>query len=57
MTTEEAAKTLGVSTRRVRTMIAAGELWAKKVGRNWYVSASSVNYRGGLMVLKCSLSK
>ncbi len=37
-TTSEAAAELGVSSTRVRAMIAAGRLKAAKFGRDWLIS-------------------
>ena len=43
--TNEAGKRLGVSDRRVRAMIAAGILPAKRQGRGLVVPESAVEYR------------
>ena len=37
MTTKQAAEALGVSVRRVRAMIEAGQLPAEKFGRDWMI--------------------
>jgi len=37
LTTAQAAERLGVSPRRVRAMIASGQLLADKPGRDWLV--------------------
>lgn len=37
MTTSEAAARLGVTQARIRQMILAGQLRAKKVGRDWAI--------------------
>ena len=41
LTTDEAAKRLGVSSRRVRALIAEGDLQATQVGRSHLVEAES----------------
>lgn len=40
--TEVAAARLGISTRRIRAMIATGVLPATKLGRDWVVDESEV---------------
>ena len=42
MTVADAAGVLGMSTRRVRALCAAGRLVGRRVGRDWAVSAVSV---------------
>ena len=42
LTTAEAAKRLGVSSSRIRQMVASGELRAEKEGRDLFVSSISV---------------
>lgn len=42
LTTREAAKQLGVSTRRVRQYIEDGRLKAKKAGRDYLISSRSL---------------
>ncbi len=42
LTTAEAAKALGVSVRRVRAIVQAGQLKAKKAGRDWLISKASL---------------
>jgi excisionase family DNA binding protein len=37
MNTAEAAKRLGLSIRRVQTMIQRGQIVAKKLGRDWVI--------------------
>lgn len=38
LTTTQAAERLGISTRRVRALISAGQLPAKRIGRDWLIS-------------------
>ena len=46
MTTQMAALRLGVSTTRVRKLLATGKLLGHKHGRDWQVNAASVtDYR------------
>ncbi|GAB2518688.1 hypothetical protein GCM10027064_15450 [Microbacterium petrolearium] len=45
VTTEEAAKRLGVSTRRVVDMLTSKQLAGQKVHRSWLVSAAAVDER------------
>ena len=42
LTTEQAARELGVSTRRVRQYIEEGRLKAKKAGRDYLISSRSL---------------
>lgn len=42
LTTAQAAKELGVSTRRVRQYIEEGRLKAKKAGRDYLISSRSL---------------
>jgi len=41
-TTEQAAKILCVSTRRVQAMITAGRLRAEKLGRDWIIPRAAL---------------
>ncbi len=50
VSTTDAAKLLGVSPRRVRALIDAGELKAQRVGRAWLVDESSVRNRADSVV-------
>jgi excisionase family DNA binding protein len=43
LTTAEAAKKLGLTVRAVQKMIQAGRLQAKLVGRDYIISAASLN--------------
>jgi excisionase family DNA binding protein len=43
MTTQIAANSLGVSTARVRKLLATGKLLGHKHGRDWQVNAASVD--------------
>lgn len=46
MTTQSAALRLGVSTARVRKLLATGKLLGHKHGRDWQINAASVaDYR------------
>ena len=45
ITTTEAAALLGVTPQRVRALIKAGILEAEKWGRDWQISAESVEKR------------
>lgn len=52
LSTDEAAKELGVTRRRVQAMIAAGQIKAKRVGRDWVMTRAAldpvrVRRRGG----------
>ena len=38
----EAAKTSGFTTRHLRYLAEKGELWARKLGRNWFTTASAI---------------
>lgn len=40
LTTTEAADLMGITPRRVRALISAGRLPAKKVGRDWQIRRS-----------------
>lgn len=42
LTVEQAAESLGVSARRVRALITSGKLSAEKVGRDWLMTAESL---------------
>lgn len=42
LTTEQAARELGVSTRRVRQYIEEGRLKAKKIGRDYIINSRSL---------------
>jgi excisionase family DNA binding protein len=42
LTVEQAADELGVTTRRVRALIAAERLPARKIGRDWLVQRSDL---------------
>lgn len=43
ITTNEAARRLGVGPRRLRYLIAGGRLKAQKIGRDWLVEEASVD--------------
>jgi excisionase family DNA binding protein len=43
LTTAEAAKKLGLTVRAVQKMIESGRLHAKRVGRDYIISAASLN--------------
>lgn len=45
MRTKEAAKLLGVTERRIRALIKARLLKARKLGRDWYIDRASVEDR------------
>lgn len=46
MTTQMAANSLGVSTTRVRKLLATGKLLGHKHGRDWQVNSASIaDYR------------
>jgi len=45
MRTKEAAETLQVSERRVRALIKARLIKARKIGRDWYIDKASVEDR------------
>lgn len=47
ISTQEAARRLGVSTRRVVALIGAGDLAAERMGRVWLVDEASVEARAG----------
>lgn len=51
ISTADAAKLLGVSPRRVRALIDAGDLRAQRVGRAWLVDEASVRNRANSAVL------
>jgi excisionase family DNA binding protein len=38
----EAAELSGFTTRHLRYLASSGELWAKKLGRNWLTTAQAV---------------
>lgn len=38
----EAAELSGFTTRHLRHLAAEGELWARKLGRNWFTTAHAV---------------
>jgi len=42
MTTTEAAAKLGVSDARIRQLILAGKLKAKKIGRDWHITETQL---------------
>lgn len=42
MTTEQAAVALGITTRRVRMLIAEGVLQATKEGRDWHITQEAI---------------
>jgi len=42
ITLEEAAKLSGFTTRHLRHLANRGELWARKLGRNWFTTAQAV---------------
>lgn len=52
ITTTEAAALLGVTPQRVRALIKAGMLEAEKWGRDWQISAESVERRKKAMEQK-----
>jgi excisionase family DNA binding protein len=52
ITTTEAAALLGVTPQRVRALIKAGILEAEKWGRDWQISAESVEIRRKAMEQK-----
>lgn len=43
MTVKDAAKMLGLTPRRIRQLIASGDLTAEKLGRDWFVLRDSVD--------------
>jgi excisionase family DNA binding protein len=43
ISTNEAAKELGVTTIRVRALISAGRLPAQKIGRDWIICRSDLD--------------
>lgn len=43
LTTGEAARLLGVTARRVQTLINAGRLPATKVGRDWLIARADLD--------------
>ncbi len=47
MTTAEAASILGVTPTRIRAMIAAGRLKAKRVGRDWLITRAELGIDEG----------
>lgn len=52
LTTAEAARELGVTEQRIRQLAAAGEIKAEKWGRDWQISAESVEIRRKTMEQK-----
>ena len=42
ITLEEAAKISGFTTRHLRKLASSGDIWAKKLGHNWFTTAKSV---------------
>ena len=43
ITTEQAAESLGVSTRRVLQFITTGRLRARKIGRDWLIDPRNLD--------------
>ncbi len=39
---QEAAELSGFTTRHLRLLATSGEIWAKKLGRNWFTTAQTV---------------
>ncbi len=39
---EEAAELSGLSSRHLRNLASKGEIWAKKLGRNWFTTEQAV---------------
>jgi len=39
---EDAAKLSGLSSRHLRNLASKGEIWAKKLGRNWFTTEQAV---------------
>ena len=52
LTTQEAARKLGVTEQRIRQLAAAGEIKAEKWGRDWMVDTESVERRKKAMEQK-----
>ena len=45
ITLSEAAELCGYTVRHVRHLAVTGEIWAKKLGRNWFTTARAIqNY-------------
>ena len=42
ITLEEAAEISGFTTRHLRTLARNGNIWARKLGRNWFTTAQAV---------------
>jgi excisionase family DNA binding protein len=42
ITLSEAAELSGFTTRHLRYLAVNGEIWAKKLGRNWFTTAQAV---------------
>jgi hypothetical protein len=42
ITLSEAAEISGFTTRHLRLLAENGQLWAKKLGRNWFTTAQAV---------------
>jgi excisionase family DNA binding protein len=42
LSTSQAATELGISTRRVQTLIASGRLKAERVGREWLIAPADL---------------
>ena len=42
ITLSEAAEISGFTTRHIRHLAVNGEIWAKKLGRNWFTTAQAV---------------
>jgi hypothetical protein len=40
---KEAAETSGLSPNHLRLLVSHGELWGKKIGRNWVTTLKAVN--------------
>lgn len=45
MTTKQAAERLGLSVRRVQALVQAGQLEARRIGRDWLIEDVSVDRR------------
>ncbi|NLG20874.1 MAG: excisionase family DNA-binding protein [Actinomycetales bacterium] len=54
VTTREAASVLGVTQGRVRALIAAGTLRARRVGTQWLIDADSVDHQAALSAARAT---
>ena len=43
ITLSEAAELSGFTTRHLRHLAKNGDIWAKKLGRNWFTTAKAIN--------------